>query len=163
MFYLIHFVLLLRKNPGSIVELPGNLPERKERRSLTPDQATTLLKASSGDRLHALWATMLMLGLRPGEATALQWDAVDLDNLVLHVRKNLRKVDTVFELSDELKPKRSRRSLDIPPPLAGALRSHRDSQDLERKLATLSAAAHHPGGRGKAPEAEGPGGAGTAR
>ena len=28
---------LLRKNPVSIVELPGNLPERKERRSLTVD------------------------------------------------------------------------------------------------------------------------------
>ena len=126
---------LLRKNPVSIVELPGNLPERKQRRSLTVDQATTLLEASSGDRLHALWATMLMLGLRPGEATALQWDAVDLDNLVLHVRKNLRKVDTVFELSDELKTKRSRRSLDIPPPLVDALRSHRDYQDLERMQA----------------------------
>ena len=109
--------------------------KRVQRRSLTVDQARTLLKASSGDRLHALWATMLMLGLRPGEAAALQWDAVDLDNLVLHVRKNLRKVDTVFELSDELKTKRSRRSLDIPPPLVEALRSHRDYQDLERKQA----------------------------
>ena len=47
-----------------------------------------LVQSSRGHRMHALWCVMLGLGLRPGEALALQWDAVELDRSpgLVHVR-----------------------------------------------------------------------------
>ncbi len=78
---------------------------------------------------------MLNLGLRPGEAVALQWMDLDLDEAVVHVRRNLRKVNRVFEITDEMKTKKSRRSLDMPPHLPDALHQHRLLQSSDRVAA----------------------------
>jgi integrase len=123
---------LLRRNPVSVVELPAGLKESTAGRSLSVEEAHLLLAASEADRLDALWKVMLMLGLRPGEATGLHWDGIDFENNVLHVRRGLRKVDGAFEVTDQLKTRSSRRSLDMPPPLVAALRCHKESQDSER-------------------------------
>ena len=126
---------LLRKNPVPVVELPAGLAKPDDGRALTIDQARALLAESASHRLNGLWTTMLMLGLRPGEAAALHWSDIDLDGQELHVRRNLRKVEGAFEISDELKTQRSRRSLRMPPPLVEALRGHREVQDSEREAA----------------------------
>ena len=123
---------LLRRNPVPVVELPAKLKKSTVGRALTVEQAHLLLAASYAHRLDALWKVMLMLGLRPGEATGLHWDDVDFDKDVLHVRHGLRKVDSVFEVTNQLKTRNSRRSLDMPTPLAEALRCHKESQDNER-------------------------------
>ena len=123
---------LLRRNPVSVVELPAGLKESTVGRSLTVEQAHLLLAASKAHRLDVLWKVMLMLGLRPGEATGLHWEGIDFENDVLHVRHGLRKVDGAFEVTDQLKTRNSRRSLDMPKPLVVALRCHKEAQDSER-------------------------------
>lgn len=54
---------LLAANPA---ELPKR--QRKEMRALGPEEATVFLDAIRGDRLEALWETLLVTGLRPDEA-----------------------------------------------------------------------------------------------
>jgi integrase len=126
---------LMRKNPVPMVELPADLPASKEGRSLTEAQAMVLLEVASKHRLRALWLVMLTLGLRPGEAAALQWASVDLKEGNLHVRHNLRKVDRSFEITEELKTKKSKRSLSMPPVLIDVVHKHERIQVTERSKA----------------------------
>jgi integrase len=126
---------LLRRNPVPMVELPPGLAMGSEGRALTAAQANVLLEVASTHRLNAMWLVMLMLGLRPGEAAALHWANVDMGQGKLHVRQNLRKIDRVFEVSDELKTKKSRRSLGMPSRLIDALAEHRLAQASERDAA----------------------------
>ena len=75
--------------------------------------------------MHALWAVMLGVGLRPGEAMGLTWPCVDLDSEpgVLHVRHYLRRgAEGVFLGAP--KTTYSARSLDMPAFVSGALRAH---------------------------------------
>ena len=123
---------LLRRNPVGVVELPVGLDPSGEGRALSPCQAKTLLEASASHRLHGLWSTMLMLGLRPGEALALQWSAIDFEQSVLHVRRALRNGTNGLEITENLKTVRSRRSLQMPAPLVTALQDHRHAHDGER-------------------------------
>lgn len=126
---------LLRKNPVGVVELPAGLARSDDGRALNPQQAQQLLAVSSQHRLHGLWCTMLMLGLRPGEALGLTWDALDFSANVLHIRRALRIGSDGPEITDHLKTERSRRSLDMPAPLLEALVAHRAVQEAERQHA----------------------------
>jgi integrase len=126
---------LLRKNPVGVVELPAGLAPSDDGRALTPDQAKQLLAVSSQHRLHALWCTMMMLGLRPGEALGLTWDDLDFSSNVLHIRRALRIGSDGPEITEQLKTARSRRSLEMPAPLVAALVGHRAVQAAERRHA----------------------------
>ncbi len=115
---------LLTWNPAQLSTCPAQL-DHKPGVALTASQAQRLLEASAGDRLHALWAVMLGVGLRPGEAMALTWPCVDLDSDpgVLHVRHYLRRgSDGVFLGAP--KTAQSARSLDMPTFVSDALRAH---------------------------------------
>ncbi len=115
---------LLTWNPAQLSTCPAQL-DHKPGVALTASQAQRLLEASRGDRLHALWAVMLGVGLRPGEAMALTWPCVDLgsDPGVLHVRHYLRRgAEGVFLGAP--KTAQSARSLDIPSFVSDALRAH---------------------------------------
>jgi integrase len=48
---------------------------------MTPDEARTFLQAVRGDRLEALYAVALAVGLRQGEALGLRWQDVDLEGV----------------------------------------------------------------------------------
>ena len=92
---------------------------------LTVEEARRLLEVSRDHPLHPLWAVMLGVGLRPGEAMALTWPCVDLgsDPGVLHVRHYLRRgADGMFLGAP--KTAQSCRSLDMPSFVSDALRSH---------------------------------------
>jgi len=52
---------------------------RKERLTLTPEQANAFLDAARGDRLYALFVVALATGMRMGEMLGLRWRDVDLD------------------------------------------------------------------------------------
>jgi integrase len=117
-----------------------------EGRSLTVAEARRLLDAASSDRLEALYAITLTLGLRRGEALGLSWSDVDLDSGLVHVRRQLRRERLPAEQQQEtgrrthlilrdLKTKRSRRTLHLTPALDGLLRSHRARQARERLAA----------------------------
>lgn len=128
---------LTTRNVAKVAELPADARRPTDGRALTIDEAGRLLAAAaaSADRLYALWVLMLMLGLRPGEATALGWDAVNLDTGVVVVRRNLRFEAGEFVLGDRLKTSTSRRSLDMPSAVVVALRAHRRRQAEEHLAA----------------------------
>ena len=120
---------LLTWNPAQLSTCPAQL-DHKPGVALTALQAQRLLEASRGDRLHALWAVMLGVGLRPGEAMALTWPCVDLgsDPGVLHVRHYLRRgSDGVFLGAP--KTAQSARSLDMPAFVSDALRAHSEGPE----------------------------------
>jgi len=119
---------LLTWNPAQLSSCPGQL-DHKPGVALTAEQAQRLLEASAGDRLQALWAVMLGVGLRPGEAMALTWPCVDLGSEpgVLHVRHYLRRGPEGMFLGAP-KTTYSARSLDMP------TFRHRGSEGTFRRL-----------------------------
>jgi integrase len=123
------------RNAARIAELPATARRQAPGRALTVEQARVLLAAADQDRLGALWATMLLLGLRPGEATGLAWPDVDLERQVLHVRRSLKFDGNRPVVDDRLKTSRSRRTLDMPAALTERIRAHRSRQAAERLAA----------------------------
>ncbi|MCP4967707.1 MAG: site-specific integrase [bacterium] len=123
---------LVPRNVARVVELPSAARATEMGRALTVTQAKVLLSAIEGHRLEALFTLMLMLGLRPGEATGLSWANVDLDQGVVHVRQSLKLHSGHLEVTEKLKTSRSRRSLDAPPQLNDLLRGHRTRQVADR-------------------------------
>jgi integrase len=123
---------VVNRNVARVVELPADARRPVDGRALTLAQARTLIDSIADHRLEALWTTMLMLGLRPGEATGLTWSDVDLTGAVVHVRRSLKLERGHLVLSDRLKTSRSRRSLDAPEQVVTALRRHRGRQAAER-------------------------------
>jgi integrase len=121
---------MVSRNAARLAVVPP--APKRESRSLTVDQARSLLSAIRGERLEAAWVTMLLLGLRPGEVFALSWGDVDFDTGVLHVRRSIRRAGgATFTLGDP-KTARSWRSLDMPGLVVESLRSHRARQAAER-------------------------------
>ena len=101
--------------------------------AIGPEQARQILCAVSGDRLEALYALTLALGLRQSEALGLRWDDIDLEAGSLSVRRTLQRAGGEFRFFDTKTP-RSRRTVGLADPLGEQLRAHRLRQ-LEERLA----------------------------
>jgi len=82
----------------------------------------------------ALYAVSLSLGLRQGEALAIQWRDVDLESRTLAIRHTLQRYAGAYHL-DPPKTKQSHRTIGLPVPVAEALRRHRERQEFEKKRA----------------------------
>lgn len=133
----------VRENPVTDVVTPDE-GGRRPSRAFTPDEITSLMTAagaadmdamkhsgSSGRAtpLEAAWALMASLGLRPGECFALSWSDIDFENGKLHVGGSLvRDQGTNTLYVGQTKTAKSRRDLDVPPPVLDALREHRKTQ-----------------------------------
>ncbi|WP_329483422.1 site-specific integrase [Kribbella sp. NBC_01484] len=100
-------------------------------------EATKFLESIREDRLYALYAVALSLGLRRGEALGLRWSDVDLDNSLIRVNQALHRVDGALKLGD-VKTDGSTRLIAVPKPLVSALRVHRAAQAQEKKNAGKS-------------------------
>jgi integrase len=87
-------------------------------RNVTPwsaDEARTFLETARHDRLYALWAVALAIGLRRGEALGLRWVDVDLVNGRAVISKALQRVGMTWpceasKLNRRPPPFRCRRS-----------------------------------------------------
>lgn len=123
---------MIASNPCRLADLTPTAERAKPRRSLTVVQAKRLLAEIVGHRLEALFAIMLGVGLRPGEVAGLTWESVDLDGGRIAIRHGVRVENNRAVLVDELKTSRSRRTIDLPPFAADALRRHRAAQTRER-------------------------------
>ena len=117
------------RNVAALVEIPRGL--RAERIFLTPDQAQRLLSLSeSGEnRFGALFALLLLTGLRPGEAVGLKW--ADVDGASLRVRRSMVSVPGELAFLDETKTRRSR-SVALGERAVRVLERHRKEQVLQR-------------------------------
>ena len=92
------------------------------------------LAAARGDRLFALFAVGVAVGLRKGELAGLRWEDVDLDQGLVHVRQTIQRVYGVGMVTGPPKSARSRRDVPLPVYAGVALKEHRTRQ-LEERLA----------------------------
>jgi len=122
---------LVTRNVATLVEPPKS--RRAEVQPFTEQEVRVLLAAVRGDRLEALYAVALTLGLRQGELLGLRWEDVDLDRGVLRVRQQLQHMKRERPVLKGLKTRASRRDLDLPARLALHLRAHRARQQRERE------------------------------
>ncbi|WDL97774.1 tyrosine-type recombinase/integrase [Alicyclobacillus sp. ALC3] len=80
---------ILTHNPADTVALPRI--EKKQARPLSPEEAARFLEACAYDEYGPLFQLLLFTGLRPGEATALRWCDLDLEQHVVYVRRTYTK------------------------------------------------------------------------
>ena len=123
------------RNVAGAVEAPAAGPARA-RAGLTPDQARALMAAADGDRFGALVTVSLLLGLRPGEAAGLTWQAVDLQSepATVTVSHSLRRDGKLLTLVQPKTPT-SYRTLALPHTCTQALARQRDLQAQDQRLA----------------------------
>lgn len=120
---------ILVRNVARLVKSPALDAEPVE--PLDVDEARRLLAVSKDDRLHALWAAALSIGLRKGEALGLRWEDVDFEEGRVRVVQQLQRIDGSLRL-DPPKTRGSRRTIPVPPVCIDALLSHRVRQKEER-------------------------------
>src|ERR1700756_543141 len=123
---------LLARNVARQVKMPaGSI------RKVTPwsaEDARKFLETARHDRLHALWAVALAIGLRRGEALGLRWVDVDLVNGRVVIVKALSRVGTTLALRD-VKTESSAASVPLPAELVAILRRHRLAQFADTQVA----------------------------
>jgi integrase len=106
-------------------------------RVLTADETRTFLEGAADDEMGPLYAVAALTGLRQGELLGLGLaDLGDLDGTrpTLTVRRALARVTGGWALA-EPKTDRSRRTLELGPTVARALRRQRARQELARRVA----------------------------
>ena len=102
--------------------------------AFSASEAARLLTALRGDRLEALYAIALAVGLRQGELLGLRWRDVDIDAGTVTVRYQLQKVDG-HPTFTEPKSKSGRRTIALPASVTATVRQHRTRQLEERMRA----------------------------
>jgi integrase len=125
---------LIDRNVASLVSAPRG--KRKEVEPLDPDEARKLLDAARDNRLYALYAVAVALGLRRGEALALRWEDIDFDARTLRVSGSLQRINGELVVS-EPKTARSRRTIPLPNVCVEALIRHRANQAKEKLEAPI--------------------------
>jgi integrase len=125
---------LVTRNVAALVK-PPKLP-RYEWQYLTPQQARQLLDAVREDRLYAIYAVAVAIGLRRGEVLGLRWQDVDLDEGTLYVRRSLQRLNGQLVLGDT-KTDKSYRRVPLPRVCIASLREHRERQEKERAEALV--------------------------
>lgn len=120
---------LLARNPAAAVKRPT--VERIEARYLSPADVGRLLAAAGSSRYRPLLGVLAGTGLRRGEALALRWEDVDLDQATVRIRGTLARIGGALIVT-EPKTERSRRTLPIPPAVVATLRTVRLRQREDR-------------------------------
>jgi len=123
---------LVERNVASIVKGPA--AKHEEVKPWGAAEAAVFLAAARGDRLFALFAVGVAVGLRKGELAGLRWEDVDLDQGLVHVRQTIQRVYGVGIVVGPPKSARSRRDVPLPVYAVQALKEHRTRQ-LEERLA----------------------------
>jgi len=90
-----------------------------------------LLNHIKDDRLFALYVVYLGLGLRRGEALALQWDCVNFDSGFVLVKRSLQNIKGKGIVVSEPKSKSSHRIVAMPEFVQHTLQRHKEMQIVE--------------------------------
>jgi len=123
---------LVERNVAALVRVPT--AEREEVQPWSPEEAGTFLRSARKDRLYALFAVGVGLGMRRGELLGLRWSDVDLDKRVVHVRHTAQRVYGHGMVFGPPKSARSRRDIPLPAVTVGVLLEHRKRQEAERAV-----------------------------
>jgi integrase len=142
---------LITANPCRYATVPR--VSHTEVQPFTVQEVHRLLAVAVGERNAARWAVALALGLRQGEALALQWGDIDLGSGSLAVRRQLQRHSWEHGCNDaepqhtpakcprrhsgglrfdDTKTGAGRRVLAIPPQMLPQLLDHRRAQAAER-------------------------------
>lgn len=119
------------RNPARSAKRPRGASTTKELSVWTPSETGEFLSAMEGNPRHALWHLMLWTGLRRGEALALRWSDVDLENGHLRVTRQLVAPKHLGYFT-EPKTQAGRRRVDLDPATVLVLRGHRRRQNEQR-------------------------------
>jgi integrase len=115
----------VKRNVVALCDVPAGRPGRPSK-SLTLDQAVTVLDAARALRLYAYVTLSILIGARPEELRALRWEHVDLDGSpesVPPVPPSISVLRSVRKHGDT-KTRKSRRRLAMPLRCVESLRSH---------------------------------------
>jgi integrase len=121
---------LLARNPILKTKLPASKPT--DGRWLSPAEAVIFLDEAERDDYTALWAMLLLTGLRPGEALGLKWEDVQGDRLAVR-RALVRLAGGGWELQGTKTGRE--RNVTLPADVARCLTRHRARQAERRLLA----------------------------
>lgn len=99
-------------------------------RVLDQAEAKRLLEAGKDDRLYALYAVSVAMGLRLGEALGLQWQDIDWQTGKLHVQRGLQRIGGELTATPT-KTEKSNRSVKMPALVLAALGEHQVRQRAE--------------------------------
>jgi integrase len=121
---------IVSQNVASLVA-PPPVPDN-EIEILTEEQIGAILRHLEGRTLRPIVSFLLGTGARRGEALALRWGDVDLQNNVVRIERSLEQTKGSIRVKAP-KTKNGRRNVAISPWLAAELRAHRARQD-ERRL-----------------------------
>jgi integrase len=124
---------LLYMNVAALGEAPS--VRHQEIEILEEAQAKKVIAAAAGKRNAARYTVAFSLGLRQGEALALRWHDVDLDNGVLYVRHSLSRVTGQGLQLGPTKSAKGTRAIALPKPLLAELKAHRKAQNTDRLAA----------------------------
>ena len=120
----------------TLARIPETAKQVRPRRSLTPQEAEYLMEVGRGTRLGALVGVMLYCGLRPGEATGLTWDCIDLKKATMAIRQS-RKMAPDGTMSIGGTKAESDRTIRMPEAVVDLLRAHQAAQKKERMAAAV--------------------------
>jgi integrase len=126
---------LVGRNVATLVDTPKGQAGRPSK-SLTLEQASALLSATEGTRMHAYISLCLATGIRTEEARALRWEHVDFGNP--SARPPAAASAAVWRSvrsGGDTKTEKSRRTLGLPKMAVEALRTHKVRQEQERLAA----------------------------
>lgn len=125
---------LVDENAAALVELPP--ASAREARTLDRDAGLRFIQATRSDRLFALYALDLFLGLRRGEILGLRWCDVDLEAGRISINGALQRVRGALTRR-EPKTASSRREIALPRVVVSILEAHRSRQLAEREARRL--------------------------
>ncbi|MDQ2709965.1 MAG: site-specific integrase [Actinomycetota bacterium] len=120
---------LLIRNVAKLVrvEKPEILNPREP---FSVEEARALLEVLKPHRVFALWALLIMLGMRRSEVCGLRWGHIDFDNATLRIAQTVQRVDG--ELKElPTKTRRSNRTVPLPSRCLYALAEYHGA--LQRK------------------------------
>ena len=126
---------LISINPVKYTKIPKyeNSKNKMKDKVITIEQFNKLIELSPmGTDLYLPLQISFHTGMRRGEVLALQWEDIDLDNNIIHVRHSLIKKEGIFELSSP-KTESSIRDISIGNTLVKILKAHKLKQK-ENKL-----------------------------
>jgi len=118
---------LVPRNVTESVDPPR--PEKRERPTLTLEQARLFLQAARQDRFEALYVLVTQTGMRRGELLGLRWEDVNLEQGLLHVRQALAPDGKSFS---QPKTAKGRRRIRLTPEAVDALKRHKVAQNEQR-------------------------------
>lgn len=108
---------------------------RNKRRVWTREEAWAFLDAVRGHRLEALYALLILTGLRRAEVIGLRWRAIDWEARTIRIDHTVVFINGVRRQKDSTKNPTSTRVFKVSPEVVEFLRSRRVAWENEQAIA----------------------------